>query len=42
MDCIGYAPQGDVFGLTALGAWIIASLDEVPALIAARLREDAA
>ena len=42
MDCIGYAPAGDVFGLAGLGAWIVASLDQVPALIAARLREEAA
>ena len=42
MDCIGYAPTGDLFGLAGLGAWGVASLDQVPGLIAARLREDAA
>ncbi len=42
MACIGYAPHGDVFGLGALGAWIVSSLDEVPGLIAAGLRQDAA
>ncbi len=38
MDCIGYAPAGDVYGLGALGACVIASLDQVPGLLRARLR----
>ena len=42
MACIGYAPHGDVFGLGALGARVIASLDEVPALLGAAPREHAA
>ena len=42
MDCIGYAPQGDVFGLGGLGARLVGALDEVPALLAARLHGQAA
>ena len=42
MACIGFAPQGDVFGLGALGAVVIGTLEDVPALLAARMREQAA
>jgi len=42
MACIGYAPHGDVFGLRALGARVIASLDEVPAVLGAVKRDHAA
>jgi len=42
MACIGYAPDGDVFGLGALGAHVVRSLDDIPALLQAALRERAA
>ena len=42
MACLGYAPHGDVFGLGALGARLIASLDEVGVLLGAAPREHAA
>jgi HAD superfamily hydrolase (TIGR01509 family) len=40
--CIGYAPDGDVFGLAALGAVLVRSLAEIPPLLAGWLRADAA
>lgn len=42
MTCIGYAPDGDVFGLAALGAMVVGSLEVVPGMLAAALRERAA
>jgi HAD superfamily hydrolase (TIGR01509 family) len=42
MACIAYVPADDGFGLAALGALVVTSLDQVPALLAAALRERAA
>lgn len=42
MACIGYAPAGDGFGLAALGAVVVRSLDVVPDMLAAAMRERAA
>jgi len=42
MACIGYAPNGDEFWLAGLGAVVVASLEVVPGMLAAALRERAA
>ena len=42
MRCIGYAPEGDGFGLGALGAVVVADLGEVEGMLMAALRNDAA
>jgi HAD superfamily hydrolase (TIGR01509 family) len=42
MACIGYAPEGDVFGLAGLGVSVVASLPAVAGLIRAAARTRAA
>ena len=42
MRCVAYAPHGDPFGLAAMGATLITSLFDLPALLRAALLENAA
>ena len=42
MACLGYAPETDPFGLAALGVQLIRTLAEIPPLLRAALRNQAA
>jgi HAD superfamily hydrolase (TIGR01509 family) len=42
MDCVAYTPHGDHFGVVALGATPIHSLHELPAMLAEKMRNQAA
>ena len=42
MGCIGYAPEGDGFGLAGLGAVVVSALADIPALLGAMVRAEAA
>ncbi len=42
MQCIGYAPEGDGFGLAGLGAVVVGSLGDIAGLLAGWLRAEAA
>jgi HAD superfamily hydrolase (TIGR01509 family) len=42
MACLAYTPHGDPFGLAALGATPVTSLDQVPGLLHAAMREQVA